>query len=151
MAKLNFRLVPDQDPSEIEQLVRKHIVRSTPLTLRATTMTHFAAKPVVVDRHHPFLRVAAAACHRGFGSTPVFLRSGGTNAAVSAFQNILEQPTALIGFGLPDDQIHGPNEKFHLPNFHKGIATSISFLHEAGGAAPGVISHLRPGVAQQHL
>ncbi len=134
MAKLNFRLVPDQDPSEIEHLVRKHIARLTPFTLRARTMTHFAAKPVVVDRHHPLLGTAAAACQKGFGSMPVFLRSGGTNAAVGAFQNVLELPTAMVGFGLPDDRIHAANEKFHLPNFQKGINTSIWFLQGVGSA-----------------
>ncbi len=136
VAKLNIRLVPDQDPREIERLVRRHIARVTPFTLRASVRTLLAAKPVVVDRTHPSVKAAATACYKGFGATPVFVRSGGTNPAVTAFHDILGLPTALIGFGLPDDRIHAPNEKFHLPNFHKGIATSICFFHEVGGAAP---------------
>jgi acetylornithine deacetylase/succinyl-diaminopimelate desuccinylase-like protein len=130
MAKLNFRVVPDQNPLEIEQLVRNHIARVTPSSLRATIRSQLAAKPVVVDRRDPLIRAAAAACHKGFGATPVFLRSGGTNPAVGACHDILGIPTALVGFGLPDDHIHAPNEKFHLPNFHKGIATSVWFLYE---------------------
>lgn len=130
VAKLNFRLVPDQDPLEIDRLSRDHIARLTPFTLRSTTKLQLAAKPVVVDRRHPLIRAAAAACYKGFGATPVFVRSGGTNPAVAGFHYELGLPTALIAFGLPDDRIHAPNEKFYLPNFHKGIATSIWFLHE---------------------
>src|SRR5258705_6735809 len=151
LAKLNIRLVPDQDPIEIEELFRKHIARLTPFTLRASIRSQLAAKPVLVDRAHPLVKAAATACRKGFGATPLFVRSGGTNPAVTAFHDILGLPTALVGFGLPDDRIHGPNEKFHLPNFHKGIATSICFLHEVGGAAPIGISQLRPGAAQQRL
>lgn len=149
VAKLNIRLVPDQEPMEIERLVRKHIARLTPFTLRASIRSQLAAKPVTVDRDHPLVKAAATACQEGFGATSVFVRCGGTNPAVTAFQDTLRVPAALMGFGLPDDGIHGPNEKFHLPNFHKGIATSICFLHEVGGAAPMVISQLRPGVPQQ--
>jgi acetylornithine deacetylase/succinyl-diaminopimelate desuccinylase-like protein len=59
---------------------------------------------------------------------PVFLRSGGTIPVVNTFQEILGIPMVLMGFGLPTDHIHGPNEKFHLPNFYRGIATSIWYL-----------------------
>jgi acetylornithine deacetylase/succinyl-diaminopimelate desuccinylase-like protein len=131
-AKLNFRLVPHQNPREIEQLVRKQITRLTPFTLQSTTRTYLSADPVVVDRNHPLIRAAAAACGKGFGASPVFVRSGGTNPAVAAFQNILGVPIALMGFGLANDQIHAPNEKFNLSNFRNGIATSVLFMHEVG-------------------
>lgn len=137
VAKLNLRLVPDQDPGEIERLVRKHIARLTPFTLRASIRSQLAAKPVLVDRAHPLVKAAATACHKVFGATPVFVRSGGTNPAVTAFHDVLGLPTALMGFGLLDDRIHGPNEKFHLPNFHKGIATSIWFFHEVAAKQAG--------------
>jgi acetylornithine deacetylase/succinyl-diaminopimelate desuccinylase-like protein len=130
VAKLNLRLVPDQDPIEIEGLIRRHIARLTPFTLRASIRSQLAAKPVVVDRAHPFVKAAVTACCKVFGAPPALVRSGGTNPAVTAFHDVLGLPTALIGFGLPDDRIHGPNEKFNLPNFHKSIATSIRFLHE---------------------
>ncbi|HEX7334095.1 MAG TPA: dipeptidase [Pyrinomonadaceae bacterium] len=128
-AKLNFRLVPRQDPLEIEQLVRSHVARLTPFTLRSTTRTYVKAKPVLVNRDHRFIKAAAAACEKAFGAAPAFVRSGGTIPAVAAFQRTLNIPIALIGFGLPDDQIHAPNERFHLPNLQKGIATSIWLMH----------------------
>lgn len=143
LAKLNFRLVPDQDPFEIAELVRKQIARLTPFTLSSTMKVQLTAAPVMVNRHHPLIRAAAVAVAKGFGAPPCFVRSGGTNPAVGAFHHTLGVPTALLGFGLPDDHIHAPNEKFHLPNFHKGIATSIRFLHDVGGSKQMVDGNLR--------
>jgi acetylornithine deacetylase/succinyl-diaminopimelate desuccinylase-like protein len=132
VAKLNFRLVPDQDPHEIDQLFREFIARITPLDVRTCVRTLLCAKPALIDRDHPYLMAAARTYQRAFGAPPVFLRSGGTIPVVSLVQKILEIPIVLMGFGLPDDRIHGPNEKFHLPNFRKGIETSIRFLAEMG-------------------
>jgi acetylornithine deacetylase/succinyl-diaminopimelate desuccinylase-like protein len=128
-AKLNFRLVPDQDPSEIDRLFRRHVARITPPTVRASVRTLSRAKPVLLDPNHPAMRAAIVAYKKGFGAAPVFIRSGGTIPVVRVFQDVLGIPTVLMGFALPDDRIHAPNEKFHLPNFHKAIATSIWFLH----------------------
>ena len=127
-AKLSFRLVPHQDPAEIEQLVRRHVARLTPFTLQSKTRTYLTARPVFVDRHHPSITAAAAACGKVFGISPVFVRSGGTNPAIAAFQKVLDLPIVLLGFGLPGDRIHAPNERFHLPNLQKGIATSLLFM-----------------------
>lgn len=129
-AKLNFRLVPDQDPREIETLVRRCLVRLTPPTVCSRVVTHLGARPAEIDRRHPAVRAAALAYRRGFGSAPVFLRSGGTIPVVNLFQEILGIPTALMGFALPDDRIHAPNERFHLPNFERGIAACLAFLEE---------------------
>jgi acetylornithine deacetylase/succinyl-diaminopimelate desuccinylase-like protein len=84
--------------------------------------------PVVIDRKHPAVQTAAAAYEKAFGSAPVFLRSGGSIPVASVFQHVLGVPVVLMGFGLPDDRIHGPNEKFHLPNFYRGIETSIWYM-----------------------
>ena len=65
---------------------------------------------------------------------PVFLRSGGTIPIVNHFQEWLGIPTVLMGFALPDDRIHAPNEKFHLPNFYRGITTSLCFLAMIGNS-----------------
>ena len=129
-AKINFRLVADQNPTAINQLFKKHVGRITPFTLRSTVRTDFATRPVLVDRRNSFIRAAAIACNKAFGAAPVFIRSGGTIPAVSAFHHVLHMPTVMMGFALPDDRIHAPNEKFHLPNFHKGIAASVFFLAE---------------------
>ena len=76
------------------------------------------------------MRAAAAAYRAGFGATPAFVRSGGTIPVVSMFEGLFAAPTVLLGFALPDDGIHGPNEKFHLPNLFRGIETCIAFLAE---------------------
>jgi acetylornithine deacetylase/succinyl-diaminopimelate desuccinylase-like protein len=130
--KLGLRLVPDQNPAEIARLFRRYITSITPSTVRTVIRELSAAKPALVDRSHPAMRAAEIAYARGFGTPPVFLRSGGTIPVVNILQELLGIPTVLMGFALPDDRMHAPNEKFHLPNFYNGIATSIWFLNEAG-------------------
>lgn len=132
VAKLNFRLVPDQQPTEIEHLVRRHLQRLAPAAMDLKIRTLLKANPALIDRKHPALLAAAKAYRQGFGVAPVFLRSGGSIPVVNTFQEALDLPTVLMGFALPDDRLHGPNEKFHLPNFFRGIETSIRFLSEIG-------------------
>ena len=129
-AKINIRLAPDQDPQEIDRRFRVHIAKIAPATVRVAVRTDLSAKPAVLDREHPAMRAAARAYRRGFGVTPSFLRSGGTIPIVNLLQDQLGIPTVLMGFALPDDQLHGPNEKMHLPTFFRGIATSMAFLEE---------------------
>jgi acetylornithine deacetylase/succinyl-diaminopimelate desuccinylase-like protein len=130
VAKLNFRLVPDQDPVEIDKHFRKHVARVTPNTVTSEVRTTLTAQPALIDRSHPALRAAATAYRAGFGRAPAFLRSGGTIPIVNTLQEIFGIPTVLMGFALPDDRMHAPNEKFYLPNFRHGISTSIHFLNE---------------------
>jgi acetylornithine deacetylase/succinyl-diaminopimelate desuccinylase-like protein len=99
--------------------------------------TNQLANPAVIDRHHPALAAAALAYRKAFGKTPVFLRSGGSIPVVSTFQRVLSIPTVLMGFALPDDHIHAPNEKFHVPNFYKGIETCIWFVWLVSRQAKG--------------
>jgi acetylornithine deacetylase/succinyl-diaminopimelate desuccinylase-like protein len=124
-AKINVRLVPDQQPTEIAGLIGDHVARVMPTTVRATVRTTMAARPVVIPRLHPIVRVAATAYHRGFGVRPVLIRSGGTIPIVNTLQETLGISTALMGFALPDDALHAPNERFLLANFHRAVATSI--------------------------
>lgn len=131
LAKLSIRIVPDQDPKVIEQLLRAHIRRVIPPTVTASLRTLAISRPALINRNHPALRAAALAYRKGFGTAPVFLRSGGSVPAASIFQKTLRIPTVLMGFGLPDDHAHAPNEKFHLPNFFRGIETSIWYLAAA--------------------
>lgn len=132
LAKLNFRLAPDQDPQEIDRLFREHIAQTTPPGVHTRIRTFMSAKPALLDRKHPALGAAARAYHQGFRTPPVFLRNGGTIPVVNLIKETIGMPVMLMGFGLPDDRIHVPNEKFHLPNFFKGIETSIRFLAEVG-------------------
>jgi acetylornithine deacetylase/succinyl-diaminopimelate desuccinylase-like protein len=135
-AKLSFRLVPDQEPAMIERLVRRHLAQITPPTVRTTLHTYQRAQPVLIDRHHPAMQAAVAAYRRGFGVPPVFLRSGGSIPVVNTLQTLLGIPTVLMGFALPDDGMHGPNEKFELRQFEQGIATAIHFLQEVAVKVP---------------
>lgn len=130
--KLGFRLVPDQDPHEIEQLVREHLARITPVGMRSQLRVLSRAKPALTNPRHPAVRSASFAYRKAFGVAPVFLRSGGTIPVVSALQEVLKAPAVLMGFALPDDRIHAPNEKFHLPNFYKGIETCLWFMAALG-------------------
>ncbi len=132
VAKLNFRLVPDQDPQEIDRLFREYVEQITPPGLRLRVRTFASSRPVLIGRSHPAVMAAAHAYRQGFGTAPVFLRNGGTIPVVGLIQEILHLPVVLMGFGLPDDRIHGSNEKFHLPNFFNGIETSIRFLTAMG-------------------
>jgi acetylornithine deacetylase/succinyl-diaminopimelate desuccinylase-like protein len=86
-----------------------------------------------MDPDSPFQRAAAHAYRAGFGAWPTWLPSGGSIPIVDTLQRGLGIPTVLMGFGLPDDGMHAPNEKFHLPNFYNGIATSIACLAYLGG------------------
>jgi acetylornithine deacetylase/succinyl-diaminopimelate desuccinylase-like protein len=133
-AKLSFRLVPDQNPQEIDQLFRKHIARITPPTVRAIVRTISHAEPVLIDMQHPAIRAARLAYRKGFGAAPVLMRSGGTIPILSVFQKTLGIPTVLMGFALPDDRMHAPNERFHIPTFFRGIETSIWFMDALASA-----------------
>jgi acetylornithine deacetylase/succinyl-diaminopimelate desuccinylase-like protein len=83
---------------------------------------------VRVDPRHPAIAAAAAAAGDTFGRAPVFVRSGGTLPVAAVFSADLGLPVVLMGFALRDDGLHGPNEKMHLPNFHRGVETSIRML-----------------------
>lgn len=137
VAKLSFRLVPDQDPGEIERLFRQFVSAVRPPWIQTNIRTQFKAAPMVVDRNHPTMQSAARAYLQGFGARPVFLRSGGTIPVASMLKENLDIPVLGMGFALPDDQMHAPNEKFYLPNFFNGIRTSIHFLNQ-------IVSSLQP-------
>jgi len=132
LAKLSFRLVPDQEPAEIERLVRRFIARVAPPTVRATLRTHIRSRPALIDRKHPAMQAAATAYRRVFGRVPRWVRSGGSIPAVSEFTRVLDVPTVLMGFASPGDGLHGPNEKFSLKNFQRGILCSVAFLESLG-------------------
>ena len=144
LAKISIRIVPDQNPLEIDKLFRQHIARVAPSTVSVRVRTLAASNPALVNRNHPALRAAVLAYQKAFGAKPVFLRSGGSVPAASIFQKTLGIPTVLMGFALPDDQLHAPNEKFHLPNFFRGIETSIWYL-----AAAAKLGKVREEAASQ--
>lgn len=127
-AKFSTRLVPDQDPLVIQQLIRDYIHQITPPTVAVTVEITGSAPASISDLHHPAMAAAKTACTETFGTPPVFMREGGSIPVVSEFQSELGIETVLLGFGLQGDQIHAPNERFYLPNYYRGIETTIRFL-----------------------
>jgi acetylornithine deacetylase/succinyl-diaminopimelate desuccinylase-like protein len=135
LAKLSFRLVPNQDPAKIGRLFQAHIAQVSPPTVRISVHALSPIKPALMDRSDPAMRTAAFAYKKGFGVSPVFLRSGGSIPVINTFQTELGIPVVLMGFGLPGDHIHGPNERFHLPTFFRAVDTCIWHLAATAGLA----------------
>lgn len=127
-AKISMRLVPNQDPERVFQLFSEYVKELAPLEVQVEVRNLHGAVPVLIDRNIPEMKAAVTAYQKGFGKTPVFTREGGTIPVVGMFTGKLKIPTILMGFGLPDDRLHSPNEKFSIDNFHAGIRTSIYFL-----------------------
>lgn len=133
MAKVSCRLVPNQDAVEIEKLIMQFVAAHTPPTVTSEVRVLHRGDWGVVDTDSPYIRAAAGAYAFGFGKAPVFVREGGSIPVVASFQRAFDIPVILMGFGLPDDNLHGPNEKFDLDCFYRGIRTAIKFYETVGG------------------
>lgn len=129
-AKISMRLVPDQDPEEIAHLFETYVKAIAPPSVHVEVTICSTSEPTISELHSPAMSAATKAYDNVFGRKPVFLREGGSIPVVAQFQSILGLESVLMGFGLPNDRIHSPNERFYLPNFYKGIQTSIHFLAE---------------------
>lgn len=129
-AKLSFRLVPDQDPSTIRELFRNHVKKVCPPGVTYEIIDHSGASAVLVSVDSPGVRAASRAIEAGFGKPPVFIREGGSIPVVGLFKTKLGVDTLLLGWGQHDDNLHGPNEKFSLADFHRGIRASVYLLAE---------------------
>ena len=128
--KVSMRLVPDQDPREIGDLFRQYVESIAPPSVTVEIDASSFSPASITDYTVPAMRAASAAYEQVFGKKPVYMREGGSIPVVAAFQAHLGLETVLMGFGLPGDRIHSPNERFYIPNFYKGIQTSIHFLAE---------------------
>jgi acetylornithine deacetylase/succinyl-diaminopimelate desuccinylase-like protein len=127
-AKISMRLVPDQDPARITQLITGHLKRIAPPGVTVEVRDLNSGKPAIVNRESTAMKAAFAAYEKGFGSKPYLMREGGSIPVVSTLQSELGLDPILMGFGLMDDNLHAPNEKVHLPNLYRGIETSIHFF-----------------------
>jgi acetylornithine deacetylase/succinyl-diaminopimelate desuccinylase-like protein len=132
LAKVSCRLVPHQDPHEIEDLIRKFVNSITPPTVTSEVRALQHGPWALVERTSPYMQAALRAYEFGFGSRPVFVREGGSISIVVAFQDVLKAPVILMGFGLPDDNLHAPNEKYTLEAFRRGLKTAIRFYEDIG-------------------
>jgi acetylornithine deacetylase/succinyl-diaminopimelate desuccinylase-like protein len=126
-AKVSMRLVPNQSAEKIAQLFIDHIHRIAPKTMEVTVETMNCGDAAEVDISAPAVEAATAAYEQGFGRRPFYMREGGSIPVVSLLHKLLDMPVVMVGFGLPDDRLHAPNEKFHLPNFYRGIETVIHY------------------------
>jgi acetylornithine deacetylase/succinyl-diaminopimelate desuccinylase-like protein len=131
-AKVSIRLVPRQDPAKVIAAFRDFVKKKTPKGIKTEVRVLSAAPAVVVNPSHPAIDTAAKAFQDVFEKPTVFIRSGGSIPIVGEFARHLGIPTVLMGFGLPDDGLHGPNEKLRLENFYRGIRTVASFFEQYG-------------------
>ena len=133
VAKISCRLVANQNPGDIQNKVIKFIEKLAPPTVQVEVKPlRIGAYPALIKTDTPAIQVAISAYEKGWGTTPIFKREGGSIPIVSDFQNSLGLPVVMMGFGLNSDNLHGPNEHFSLEMFHKGINTSIYFLRGIG-------------------
>ena len=134
MAKVSMRLVPDQDPHEIADLIERHLLEIAPATVQVKVTPMHGGNAWVASLDHPALRAAADAVAKGFGTRPVFQREGGSIPIVFTFEELLGVPTVLMGIGLPDENAHAPNENLDLGNFYAGIRSSAHFFQAMADA-----------------
>ena len=132
VAKISMRLVPDQTPAETFALYKSYVESICPAGITLEVRLIHSGDPIVVSTDNPYVRAATSAMHDVFRKDTVFVRGGGSIPIVGDFIRELHIPTILMGFGLPDDNLHAPNEKFHLANFHRGIESVIRFLTNVG-------------------
>jgi len=132
-AKVSMRLVPDQDPQEIARLFRQHVERVTPAGVSVEVFTVHGAIPTRITTEGPAMDAAQQAMQAEWGKQPVMMREGGSIPIVATFAAVLEKPVLMMGFGLPDDRLHSPNEKFNVDCYHGGIRTVARFLDLLAG------------------
>lgn len=132
IVKVSLRLVPRQEPAKVIQQLEAALANVCPRGVTARFVPLHSAPPSLVDPGNPFVREAATAMSEVMKKETAFIRGGGSIPVVGLLRETLGIPSVLMGFGLPDDNIHAPNEKFHLPNFHLGIQCVVRYLEKLG-------------------
>jgi acetylornithine deacetylase/succinyl-diaminopimelate desuccinylase-like protein len=133
MAKVSMRLVPNQDPQKIGDLLEAYLQKTAPKTVEMKLTRMHGGKPWMTAFDNQFVQAAGRAIEKGFGQTPVYNREGGSIPVVATFQEELGLPCVLFGVGLPDENAHAPDEKIDLGNFHNGVIASAFLYDEIGG------------------
>ena len=132
LAKISFRLVPGMTPDATFAKYKKYVEEICPKGVTCEVRMIHSGDPIVLSTDSPYVQAATEAMAEVFGKETVFVRGGGSIPIVGDFVRELGLPTVMMGFGLPDDNLHAPNEKFHLANFHRGIESIIRFLNKVG-------------------
>jgi len=132
VAKVSMRLVPDMKPQETFALYKKYVESLCPKGIQLEVRLIHSGEAIVIGTDNPYIKAAQKALHDVWGKDTVFIRSGGSIPIVGDFERNLKIPSVMMGFGLPDDNLHAPNEKFHLANFDRGIDSLIHFFAEVG-------------------
>lgn len=127
-AKISMRLVPDQVSQEISDLFADHFSKIAPAGVTVKVTPHHGGEPVVTPTDSPAYQAAARAIRATFGKDPIPTRGGGSIPIIALFERVLGLKTVLLGFGLDNDNIHSPNEKYDVFNYYKGIET-IPYFH----------------------
>ena len=129
-AKFSTRLVPHQEPKKIAKLVEKQIRKLLPKSVHCKFELLSTGKPWVAAYHAPIFQVAQAALQKGFGKKAVFIREGGSIPFVTQMHDTFKIPCVLIGFGLPDENAHAPDEHLALENYYDGIKAIAHFYED---------------------
>jgi acetylornithine deacetylase/succinyl-diaminopimelate desuccinylase-like protein len=129
-AKVSMRLVPDQQSTTVARLFERHIKKIAPKTVQVSVKAIHGGEAAITPIDSPGVQAAVAALEKGFGKKPVYQREGGSIPIVVQFKRLLGLDTVLLGFGLPDENAHAPDEFLNLENFFKGMKTSLHFFQE---------------------
>ena len=129
-AKFSTRLVADQNPAKITKLVKKHIKRLTPKSVKMKFKVHSEGDAWIAPFDHPLVQAGKTALEKGFHKKAVFIREGGSIPLVSMMYKEFKRPCVLLGYGLPDENAHAPNERLNLENFEKGILSLAYYYDE---------------------
>jgi acetylornithine deacetylase/succinyl-diaminopimelate desuccinylase-like protein len=132
VAKESMRRVPRMDPDKVIAAYKKFVRENVPAGVEMEVRVLSSGPAIMVNPDHPAIRVAAKAFKDILGRDTVFVRSGGSIPIVGDFAKHLGIPTILMGFGLPDDGLHSPNEKYKIANYYSGIMTIAHFFEEYG-------------------
>jgi acetylornithine deacetylase/succinyl-diaminopimelate desuccinylase-like protein len=132
VAKVSMRLVPGMTPAKSFALYKSYVEKIAPAGVDVEVRLIHSGDPCLIPVDNPYIQAATRALHEVWGKETVFIRSGGSIPIVGDFDRNLGIPSVMMGFGLPDDGLHAPNEKFHLKNFSLGIESLICFLEEVG-------------------
>lgn len=130
-AKISMRLVPIMKPEIAFRQFSDFVQTLRPEGVSVEVRLIHSGEPSVIPTDNPWVRAATRAMKKVWNKDTVFIRSGGSIPIVGDFAENLKIPSVMMGFGLPDDGLHAPNEKFHIPNFHRGIESVIRFFEEA--------------------